>query len=110
MTVEPLILDLINRFNAKVDRDEQLCTELNGMDKKVLLDLEAEKYNFHLYCNKIQDFRTGTIDAPDITVLTDPETFRGIMEGKIKPMKAFALRKVRIKGNIDDVLRLRKLF
>ncbi|WP_019177552.1 SCP2 sterol-binding domain-containing protein [Methanomassiliicoccus luminyensis] len=110
MTVEPLIQDLINRFNDKVDTDEKLRTELNGMDKKVLVDLETEVYNFHLASSKIQNLNTGSIDAPDITVMSDIETFRGIIEGKIKPMKAFALRKVKIKGNIDDVLRLRKLF
>lgn len=110
MTIEPMIRNLVNRFNEKVDKDEKLRKELEGMDKRVMIDLESEKYYFHLYDQKIQDFQPGSISNPDITLLSDPETLEGIIEGKIKPMKAFALRKVRVKGDLDDILRLRKLF
>jgi putative sterol carrier protein len=110
MTVEPLLKDLVDKFNVKVEQDEKLRTELDGMDKTVLIDLESETYNFHLHDQKITDFQSGTIDAPDITLQSDPETIQGLIEGKIKPMKAFALRKVRVKGELDDILKLRKLF
>jgi len=110
MTIEPLLKDLVNRFNDKVETDEKLRAELNGMDKKVLIDLESETYSFRLHDQKISEFQSGPMDAPDISLQSDPETLKAIIEGKMKPMKAFALRKVRIKGNIDDMLRLRKLF
>jgi len=110
MTVEPLLQDLISKFNDKVDKDEKLRKEIEGMDKRVLIDLECEKYNFHMHDQKINDFREGSMENPDITLISDPETIAGIIEGKVKPMKAFALRKVRVKGDIEDILRLRKLF
>lgn len=110
MTVEPLLRDLITKFNARVDTDEKLRNELDGMDKKVLLDLDSEKYHFRLHEKKAQSFAAGGIEEADITILSDPETIQGMIEGKIKPMKAFALRKVRIQGDINDILRLRKLF
>lgn len=110
MTVEPLFRDLIEKFNAKADNDESLRSELEGMDKKVLVDLGSEVYNFHLHDQKVHDFKEGRLENPDLTLTSDPETIRGIIEGKIKPMKAFALRKVRVKGDLNDVLRLRKLF
>jgi len=110
MTIEPQLRDMIDKFNAKVDSDEKLQGELKGMDKKVLIDLDGEKYNFHLHDCKANDFAVGPIDAPDITLISDPETIQGILEGKIKPMKAFALRKVKVKGDINDLLALRKLF
>lgn len=110
MTVEPLLQDLISKFNDKVDNDEKLRKEIEGMDKRVLIDLESEKYSFHMHDQKINDFREGSMENPDITLISDPETIAGIIEGKVKPMKAFALRKVRVKGDIEDILRLRKLF
>jgi putative sterol carrier protein len=110
MTVEPLLQDLVRKFNEKVQSDDKLRCELDGMDKKVLIDLETEKYNFHMCDKMINDFQSGSITDPDITLESDPETIQGLIEGKIKPMKAFALRKVRVKGEIDDILRLRKLF
>jgi putative sterol carrier protein len=110
MDVAPLLQDLVNKFNRKVEEDEKLRSELEGMDKRVLIDLDSEKYSFHLHDTKANDFREGNIEDPDITLISDPETIKGLIEGKIKPMKAFALRKVRVKGDINDLLRLRKLF
>jgi putative sterol carrier protein len=110
MTVEPQLLDLISKFNSKVESDEKLRTEIGDMNKTVLIDLESEKYTFHLHDQRIDEFKQGDTDKPDITLISDPETFQGLIEGNIKPMKAFALRKVRVKGDIDDILRLRKLF
>lgn len=110
MTVEPLLRDLITKFNDRVDQDEKLRTELNGMDKKVLIDLESERYNFQLQDAHAVGFQAGEIADPDITLISDPDTIQGVIEGKVKPMKAFALRKIRVKGDINDILKLRKLF
>lgn len=106
----PQIQELVGKFNEKVKEDEILREDLKGMDKKVLIDLESEKYHFRLQDQKIDGIEEGEIPDPDITINSDPETMQGILDGTIKPMKAFALRKVRFKGNIDDLLRLRKLF
>ena len=110
MTVEPLFLDLINKFNGKVETDEKLQKELEGVEKKVYVDLGQERYCFTLKDKKIQDFHAGTIDNPDVTITSDPQTIQDLIDGKMKPMKAFALRKVKVNGDISDVLRLRKLF
>ena len=110
MTLAPMIQGLIDKFNDRVDTDEKLRNELDGIDKKVLMDLDSEKYNFHLQNMKIEKLFDGAIDDPDITLISDPETMRGVLDGSIKPMKAFALRKIKVKGNIDDLLRMRKLF
>ena len=110
MSVEPMIQELIDKFNAKVDEDAKLREELKGLHKTVFLDLGEEQYSLSLQDEKIQGFTAGAIDNPDLTVTSDPDTFVGIVEGKIKPMKAFALRKVKIKGDISDVMSLRKLF
>ena len=110
MTIEPKLQELIKRFNDKVESDEKIRGELKGVDRKVLIDLESETYNFHLHDERVNDFKAGRIDDPDITMLSDPETMDGLISGKIKPMKALALRKLKLKGSIDDMLRLRNLF
>ncbi len=110
MTVELQLQDLVNKFNEKVEKDDKLRSELKGVDRKVLIDLESEKYNFRLQNEKVSDLQTGEISDPDITILSDPVTIEGLISGKIKPMKALALRKLKLKGSIDDMLRLRNLF
>ena len=110
MSVEPMIQELIDRFNAKVESDEKLREELKDLSKTVYVDLGEEKYNFTLKDEHIGDFSQGEIENADISITSDPETFVGIVDGKIKPMKAFALRKVKIKGDVSDIMSLRKLF
>ena len=39
MTLAPMIQGLIDKFNDRVDTDEKLRNELDGIDKKVLMDL-----------------------------------------------------------------------
>jgi putative sterol carrier protein len=110
MTIEPQLQDLVKKFNEKVEKDDKIRSELKGVDRKVLIDLDSEKYSFHLREEKVNDFKPGEIADPDITIISDPETMEGLISGKIKPMKALALRKLRLKGSIDDMLRLRNLF
>ncbi len=110
MSVEPMIQELIDKFNAKVESDEKLREELKGLSKTVYVDLGEEKYNFTLKDEHIAGFAQGEIENPDVSITSDPETFVGIVNGKIKPMKAFALRKVKIKGDVSDIMSLRKLF
>lgn len=110
MSVEPMIQELIDKFNAKVENDEKLREELKGLSKVVYVDLGEEKYNFALKDEHIQGFSQGEVENPDVSITSDPETFVGIVNGKIKPMKAFALRKVKIKGDVSDIMSLRKLF
>ncbi len=110
MTVRPMLEKLIVKFNTRMEKDEKLQDGLDGMRKTVQLDLDSEQYHFLLENKAISCFCEGKLDKPDITVISDPETIEGLIDGSIKPMKAFALRKVRVKGQIEDMLHLRKLF
>jgi len=110
MNAEETLRGFIDRFNERARNDPELAREIAGMDKKAVVDLTTEVWSFHLRDGQVHDLQSGAIENPDITITTDQETFEALVDGRIKPMKAFALRKVRIKGDIDDILRLRKLF
>lgn len=59
---------------------------------------------------KICYFRPGLLDTADITVVTTPENLHGLISGTLRPMRAYVLKKIIIKGKIDDLLLLKKLF
>jgi putative sterol carrier protein len=80
------------------------------MKKKVNVDLGTEHYSFLLKDSCISHFDEGLLECPDIQVLSDPQTIEDLFTGKMKPMKAWALRKVVIKGSLEDVMKLRKFF
>lgn len=110
MPVKDLLLQTIERFNKKVDSDPKTRKELEGVSKRVNVDLESEKYSFILKDCKAGDFKDGLLPEADITILSDPATVEDLINGKLKVMKAWATKKIKIKGSLEDVMRLRKLF
>ena len=110
MTIEEAIHGMIDGFHSKAENDPKLREELAGITKKVNLDLGSEKYSFILEDARIHSLSDGLFDEADVTILSDPETIQGLISRRIKPMKALALRKLRVKGDIQDLMRFRKLF
>jgi putative sterol carrier protein len=110
MPVKDLLEETIAKFNARVEKDENLRKELECVKKTANVDLGTERYSFELSCNKIHSLKEGLIENPDVTITSDPKTVEDLITGKLKPMKAWALKKIKIKGSLEDVLRLRKFF
>jgi putative sterol carrier protein len=110
MAVKEHLLKAIDKFNQRVERDPQLREEVGSLKKKVNLDLGTEHYSFLLKDGAISHFDEGLLESPDIQVFSDPRTVEDLFTGRMRPMKAWALRKVTIKGSLEDVMRLRKFF
>ena len=110
MPVKDLLEETIAKFNAKVEKDENLKKELECIKKKANINLGTECYSFELSCTKIHSLREGMVADPDIIITSDPKTIEDLITGKMKPMKAWALKKIKIKGSLEDVMRLRKFF
>lgn len=110
MSIRSLLEDTIARFHKKVESDPELKKELQGVYKKVNIDLCTEKYHFYLEDAEVNGFDTGLVESADITIESDCQTVQDLYSGKMKVMKAWALRKIRIKGSLEDVMRLRKFF
>jgi putative sterol carrier protein len=110
MPVKELLQQTVVKFNNKVDSDAKLRAELEGINRKVNVDLESERYSFLLKDCHASEIKDGLLPDADITVISDPQTVEDLMSGKMKVMKAWATKKLKVKGSIEDVLRLRKLF
>ncbi|MCX6650459.1 MAG: SCP2 sterol-binding domain-containing protein [Methanomassiliicoccales archaeon] len=110
MAVKQHLLNAIDKFNEKMQCDAQLREEVGALKKQVNIDLGTEHYSFLLKDSCISHFDEGVLECPDIVVCSDPQTIEDLFTGKLKPMKAWALRKVVIKGSLEDVLKLRKFF
>ena len=53
---------------------------------------------------------TGEADDASATVETDAETWVGIAEGSVEPTTAFMTGKIRIQGNMADVMKSQSVF
>lgn len=48
----------------------------------------------------------GQAPSPTATIETDADTWIGITLGKVNPMTAFTLGKLKVKGNMGDVMKM----
>jgi hypothetical protein len=110
MAVKQVLDEVVAQFNAKVSCDDSLRKELTGIKKKVQIDLGPEQYYFILENCKVDGVCGGSIANPDITIISDEETVRKLHCREMKIMKAWALKKVRVRGSLEDIMRLRKFF
>ncbi len=106
-----LLEALVAKFNAKVDKDERLRAELQGIERTVVLDLkDGTKYHFILKDAHVDGVRDGGPERADLVVISDPATLSGLLKGEIGPFKAYATGRLRVKGDIEDLMRFRKFF
>ncbi len=109
MSARPAIEKLVARFNDRAMRDAELNKELQCISRNVQVDLGTEKYYFTLANCKVDTLHDGVMPGKaDVTLISDPDTIQKVINGEMRAMKALALKKVRVKGSIDDLLRFRR--
>lgn len=110
MTMQQEIQNVIDKFHAKVEKDPELRQDIAHLDKVFDLDLGTESYTMKLKDSHIYYFEPGLDPNADVTVTTTPENLQGLIDGTLRPMRAYVLKKIQIKGKIDDLLFLKKFF
>ncbi|MDN5357936.1 MAG: hypothetical protein PWR17_1105 [Candidatus Methanomethylophilaceae archaeon] len=108
MTLMEQIQDLVDKFNKKSDDDEKLRKELAHLDKTFMIDLGKESYSMKLQNSRITGFKAEAMDNSDIIVISTPENLQAMIDGELRPMKAYITKKIKIKGNLQDLMFLKK--
>ena len=108
--MKELLQQAIDKFNERIRTDDKLQQELKDMNRSVQIDLGngEPSYYFMIEGNGVSDLVEGETSDPDIRIISDPETLRGLMNREIGVMKAWATKKLQVKGNLEDILRIRK--
>ena len=110
MSMEEQIQTLINKFHRKMEQDEKAREEIMPLKKTFNIDLGTEHYSMRLENAQINDFKPYMLDEADVTLFTTPESLQGLIDGTLRPMKAYVTKKITIKGKIQDLLFLKKFF
>ena len=110
MTMEEAIQSLIDKFHRKMEKDEKAKEEIMPLKKTVNIDLGTEHYSLRLENASIEDFKPELLSDADVTLITDPESLQGLIDGTLRPMKAYVTKKISIKGKIQDLMFLKKFF
>ncbi|MCK4614297.1 MAG: SCP2 sterol-binding domain-containing protein [Thermoplasmata archaeon] len=108
-----LLEDIMNKFNKKVDENTQLFEKLKDINRTIQVELDENAfYHMRMLNGKIMEILPEAVkdpELPDLRILTDSDTFKGILNGTIKPLKAYAFHKIRFKGSLKDRLLLKDL-
>jgi len=106
-----LITSAIDKFNCKAKNDDKLKAQLEGMDRRILIEFhDCTPCHMHLKDLQIQDFADGNIDPAEVKVITDQATMKGLLKKEVNAMKAYATGKIKFKASLTDLLTLKKLF
>ena len=110
MTMEPRIKALVDKVNNKLENDEEMRNEVKDITKTFNIDLDTEKYSFKMENSKISDFKAEALPEADVILITSVENMTALLDGDLRPMKAYITKKIKIKGDFQDLMFLKKFF
>jgi putative sterol carrier protein len=110
MSMQDSIQTLIDKFHSKMDKDEKARAEIAPLKKTLNIDLGTEHYSLRLEEARIIDFEPTIREGADVTITTTPEDLQGLIDGTLRPMKAYITKKIAVQGKIQDLLFLKKFF
>ena len=110
MTMYGAIQEMIDKFHRKVERDEKVREKLRDVVKTMNIDLGTEHYSLKLDDAQIIDYKEGIIEGADILFISTPENLQAMIDGTLRPMKAYITKKFTVKGKFEDLMHLKNLF
>ena len=110
LTTREIIQMMIDKFHRRMAKDEKARSEVEPIEKTFNVDLGEETYHMRLKNAQVIEFEEGLLDEADILLRTTPEHLRQLVEGTLRPMRAYVTKKITVKGKIEDILHLKKFF
>ena len=110
MSSEEIIQKMIDKFHRRMAKDEKARAEVEPIVKRFNVDLGEETFHMKLEHAQVTEFEEGLYDEADILLRTKPEYLQQLVEGTLRPMRAYITKKITIKGKIEDIMHLKKFF
>lgn len=108
--LEGHLLKAIEKFKGKIATDEALKTELADITRNININTtDNDGFSFILEKGEIKHFKRGKLETAEITLHATTQDFKLLFTGELKPMKAWATKRLKFDATIDDVMRLKKL-
>ena len=109
--VEQLLKGAIDKFNARVKEDPELAKELEGVSKVVQVEVEGcDWYHFTLRDGAVDGPHKGETADPDVRIIASADTLTKLWTKELRVMKAVVTKQLRVKGSMEDLLRLKRFF
>jgi putative sterol carrier protein len=106
-----VLKELVSNVNKKIETDPKVKEVAEAKDRTILLKFtDDSEYILEVVGGKVLEPREGTIDNATIVVKTDMATFDKLVTKKLNPLMAYAMKKIKVIGSMDDVMILKDFF
>jgi len=104
------VMPYLEQIRAKFD-DPMLQEKMKGFTKSLqfVFTDTGKTYLMNIMDGKNATLKEEKLEKPDIQVTWSSDTFVGIQEKKVNATTAFMTGKVKIKGSMDDLMKLQKV-
>lgn len=103
-----LINGKVRDFNERAETDEKMAKELDGVTRRILIDLGDQ--TMYLLLDEQRIKVVDGFDEADIRITSTVDVIGGVFTGDISPMRAMLLdRTLKVDASLEDKLRLQKL-
>ena len=108
MSLQKRMEGIVEEANKRIEGGPKLKKEIAHLEKTFSLDLGEEVYSVKIKDSKIYDFEPVLTEDADVIVTSKPEHIEALIDGELRPMRAYITKKVQFKGKINDLLFLKK--
>ncbi|MFO7792576.1 MAG: SCP2 sterol-binding domain-containing protein [Candidatus Saliniplasma sp.] len=106
-----LLKKMVEKFEKTVEEKDGIEDKLEGFDRNISITFKDDG-NFHFSIDEtdISDIKEGSDDDADITIKTDTETLNALLNKDMKPMEAYARKKIKVDASFMDMLKIKNIF
>lgn len=89
----------------------EIMSQFVGYDRTIEFKFSDLDTSFHtrVHDQKIDPWKEGPLEKPNMLVTTDSGTLKGILDGSLSPLDAYSVGKLKVKGSMSDLLKLQAL-
>lgn len=112
-SIEEMLNAKVTLFNEQVPAEPKFAKFVEGMERKVYIQLgDSIGYTSQLansFLDPLQRIEGPPGFEPDITLAMDQATLSGMLNDELSPVKAYAMKRLKVKAQVKDLLMLKKL-
>lgn len=106
-------LDFDSAINVIKERfsDPELKKMLGALTKTIQLEFpdKNKTYLIRIENGEVKEFSERSEESPDVQVTMNSDIFVKIINKSLNPVKAYMMGKIKVKGAVSDLLKLRKI-
>jgi putative sterol carrier protein len=106
-----LLKEISVKVNEKIGKDDKMKEMARSKDRTIVLEFTDEgTYTMEIKEGVLLDPRVGSVEKPTLKVRTDTATMTKVIEKKMSPLYAYAMKKLKVEGPLDEMMLLKDFF